>query len=121
MNNLKELTLGFVENYVGDDGISELSKVVKEKLPSLKRADLDLSFNDAKGYGGIAVVKNLAERKLDYLALSLSNNEFRDSDVKLMKPHFKTLIRYNKLFELEFVDTAISNIMMNELKKQFDR
>ena len=71
---------------------------MKDYLPNLKRANLDFSFNDAKGYGGIAVLKNLAERKLDYLSLSLSHNEFRDGDIKLMKPHIKNLIRENKVF-----------------------
>lgn len=62
MDNLTELSIGFIENYVGDEGISELSLVIKDHLPKLRKLDLDLSFNDAKGFGGIAVVKNLAER-----------------------------------------------------------
>jgi hypothetical protein len=73
---------------------------------------LDLSFNDAKGYGGIAAVRDLSERSFESLTLSLSNNEFRDDDVRLMRPHIKKLIQNNANFQLEFIETAISRVVM---------
>ena len=60
MTKLRELDIGFVENYVGDEGISTIAKTVKNHLKELKRVRLDLSFNDANGYGGIAVVRDLS-------------------------------------------------------------
>ena len=99
MTKLKDLDLGFVENYVGDEGISSIAKTIKNHLKELKRVRLDLSFNDVKGYGGIAVVRDLSERNFDYLSLSLSHNEFRDADTKLLKPHLKNLIKNNEVFE----------------------
>lgn len=40
----------------------------------------------------------MGERKFDHLELSLSSNEFDDDDTKLMIPHFKNLIRNNRIF-----------------------
>lgn len=92
MTKLESLNLGFVENYIGDDGLDAISKTVSTKLPNLKNLDLDLAFEDAKGFGGISVVRNLAKRQYENLELRLSNNEFRDQDIKLMKPYLKKLI-----------------------------
>lgn len=62
MSKLQILNLGFVENYIGDEGISEIAQTVATKLPHIKEASLDLGFNDAKGYGAIAALKHLATR-----------------------------------------------------------
>lgn len=74
LTNLKYLNLGFVENYVGDDGISELTKTVTENLNKITHLVLNLGFNDAKGYGGIAVLKHLSKKIYKELTLSLSHN-----------------------------------------------
>ena len=74
MPKLKELVIGFVENYVGDEGFSSISETVSTNLPYLKSLVLDLSFNDAKGYGGIAALKHLSKKSFDNLELRLSNN-----------------------------------------------
>lgn len=47
--------------------MSELATTVATKLPNLKHLDLDVAFNDAKGYGGINVLKQLSLRKWDSL------------------------------------------------------
>ena len=66
----------------------------------MKELNLNLGFNDAKGYGGIAVVEHLAKRSFKHLTLSLSHNEFRDPDAKLMLESFKKLIEKNSEFHL---------------------
>ena len=121
MDNLKHLTIGFVENYIGDDGLSSLSQNIAENLPNLKTLILDVSFNDAKGFGGIAALKHLSSKPLEHLDLRMSNNEFRDYDIKLMKPHLKQLIKNNKIFVFDFMDTAISRVMMDDLTKLFEK
>ena len=91
--NLKQLTLGFVENYIGDEGLKNLAETIANDLPALEELSVDLAFNDAKGYGGIAAIKSFAQKKYKNLDLRLSHNEFRDEDVKLMVPHIRQLVR----------------------------
>lgn len=55
-----------------------------------------MGFNDAKSYGMINAVKNLAKKNFDYLFLSLSNNQFRDSDAKLLISQLPILIKNTK-------------------------
>jgi hypothetical protein len=55
-----------------------------------------MGFNDAKSYGMINSVKNLAKRNFDYLFLGLSNNEFRDTDAVLLSSHLPALIQNTK-------------------------
>lgn len=33
--NLHKLTIGFVENYIGDEGLQSLTQTIKEDLPKL--------------------------------------------------------------------------------------
>ena len=116
MKNIKHLTIGFVENYIGDDGLSSIAQNIAENLPNLQTLILDLSFNDAKGFGGISALKHLSKRSFESLDLRLSNNEFRDYDVKLMKPHLKEIMKNSKKFNFDFMDTAVSRVMMSDLK-----
>ena len=74
MKKLQHLTIGFVENYIGDEGLSSLTETISNVLPNLKTLSIDLAFNDAKGYGGIAAVKHLSKLSLDSLDLRLSHN-----------------------------------------------
>lgn len=90
-------------------------------MPKLKNVDLDLGFNDAKGYGGIAALKHLASRSWDAVDLRLSNNEFRDADVKLMKPHLKQILKTAGSFVFEFMDTAVSRVVMADIQKLFEK
>lgn len=65
-------------------------------MKTLKRVYLNLGFNDAKSYGLIKTVKAFLNNKYELLHLSLSSNEFRDSDVKLIENHLSTLVRNNQ-------------------------
>lgn len=80
MPHLEFLNIGFVENYIGDEGITILSESVS-KIPNLKYLVLNLGFNDAKSYGLINTLKALSNGGYDYLFVGLSHNEFRDKDV----------------------------------------
>lgn len=51
--------------------------------------------------------------------MRLSNNEFRDVDVKLMKPHIKTILKKSETFIFEFMDTAISRLLLTDLQNLF--
>lgn len=110
-----------MENYIGDEGLKEISETVATKIPKLKHVDLDLGFNDAKGYGGISALKSLSAKSWEKLDLRLSHNEFRDSDVKLMKAHIKEILKKTKSFVFEFMDTAVSKIVMADLQKIFEK
>lgn len=121
MQSLETLNLGFVENYIGDEGLKEISETVATKLPNLKHVDLDLGFNDARSYGGISTLKYFSSREWESLDLRLSHNEFRDTDIKLMKPHIKEILKKTKAFVFEFMDTAISRVMLAEVQKLFDK
>jgi hypothetical protein len=55
-----------------------------------------MGFNDAKTYGMINSIKNLAKKNFDYLFLGLSNNEFRDADAALLSSHLPALIKNTK-------------------------
>lgn len=48
--NLTFLSLNFYENYVGDDGLIEISKGIVS-LEHLNRLSVNFGFNDAKGFG----------------------------------------------------------------------
>ncbi len=104
---LEHLELGFIENYVGDDGIALLAEQVAE-MSTLKSVYLNLAFNDAKSYGLIKTIKAFLNKSYESLHLSLSSNEFRDSEVKLIEGHLAQLIQKNSEFALDFTDTAIS-------------
>lgn len=99
--------IGFIENYVGDDGIALIAEQVS-KMPHLKSVYLNLGFNDAKSFGLIRVIKAFLKTHYNVLHLGLSSNEFRDNDVKLIEQHLPTLIKNNDQFIFEFSDTAIS-------------
>jgi hypothetical protein len=77
-------------------------------MPKLKYLHLNLGFNDAKSYGLVNTLKFLAEKSYEDLFLSVSNNEFKDADIDLIKKYIPSLIKNNKKFELDFIDTAIS-------------
>ena len=72
--NIRKLHLGFIENYIGDDGLKSLTETINKQLPLIQDLSIDLAFNDAKGFGGIAALKNIAERKYKNLDLRLSHN-----------------------------------------------
>jgi len=73
MDHLYFLNLEFVENYIGDDGITLLSEVVS-RMKNLKTLLFNMGFNDAKSFGMVNSIKNLAKKNFDYLFLGLSNN-----------------------------------------------
>jgi hypothetical protein len=56
MPKLQYLSLGFKENYIGDEGLTLLSETVS-KIATLKSLSIDLGFNDAKSYGVINALK----------------------------------------------------------------
>lgn len=112
------MELGFIENYVGDDGISILAEQVAS-MDKLKKVYLNLAFNDAKTYGLIKTIKAFLPRSYESLHLSLSSNEFRDPEVKLIEGHLATLIQKNEHFNLDFTDTAISKQEMKKLEDIF--
>jgi hypothetical protein len=118
MKQLEYLNLGFVENYIGDEGVALLSESIA-KIPTIKHLMLNLGFNDAKSYGLINTLKAFSEKSYEYLFISLSHNEFRDKDVQLTKKLLKSLIQRNEQFDFDFVDTAISKPMVSELKSTF--
>jgi hypothetical protein len=118
MKQLEYLNLGFVENYIGDEGVTLLSESIA-KIPTIKHLMLNLGFNDAKSYGLINTLKAFSEKSYEYLFISLSHNEFRDKDVQLTKKLLKSLIQRNEQFDFDFVDTAISKLMVSELKSTF--
>lgn len=118
MTNLEHLELNFIENYVGDDGISILAEQVAS-MEKLKTVYLNLAFNDAKTYGLVKTIKAFVSRSFESLHLSLSSNEFRDSEVKLIESHLATLIQKNTQFNLDFTDTAISKQEMKKLETIF--
>ena len=84
MNKLKKLSLNFYENYVGDEGLMELTKAISSRK-DLSSLYLNYGFNDAKGYGFIRVFELLAKMNLDDLFISFSSNEFQDSEINLVK------------------------------------
>lgn len=116
---LTHLNLNFYENYVGDDGIIELTKGVAslEKLTTLY---LNLGFNDAKGYGLIRSLEQLIKRTYEDVYISFSSNEFQDTEVALVKDELVKLIKKTKSFEFEFMETAISKAMKSQLEVLFE-
>lgn len=73
MRHLEFLNIGFVENYIGDEGITILTESVS-KMSNIKCLMLNLGFNDAKSYGLINTLKALSNGAYDYLFISLSHN-----------------------------------------------
>ena len=73
MKQLEYLNLGFVENYIGDEGITILSESIA-KITTIKTLMLNLGFNDAKSYGLINTLKSLTEKSYEYLFIGLSHN-----------------------------------------------
>jgi hypothetical protein len=69
-------------------------------MTNLKAVYLNLAFNDAKSFGLIKVIKAFLKTRYDLLHISLSSNEFKDTDVKLIEQHLPTLINNNKKFVL---------------------
>lgn len=118
MTKLEHLELGFIENYIGDDGIGLLAEHVAS-MKTLKRVSLNLGFNDAKSYGLIKTIKSFLNSNYESLNLNLGHNEFRDNDVKLIENHLATLISKNGDFSFDFTDTAISKTEMKALQKVF--
>lgn len=50
------MELGFIENYIGDDGIALLAEQAAS-MKKIKSLNLNLAFNDAKSWGLIKVIK----------------------------------------------------------------
>jgi len=88
-------------------------------MDKLKRVYLNLAFNDAKTYGLIKTIKAFLPKSYESLHLSLSSNEFRDPEVKLIESHLATLIQKNQHFNFDFTDTAISKQEMKRLENIF--
>lgn len=118
MTQLEHLQIGFVENYVGDDGIGLIAQQVAS-MKTLKSVYLNLAFNDAKSYGLIKTVKSFLNNNYQTLHLNLGHNEFKDNEVKLIESHLSTLIGRNEEFILDFTDTAISKNEVKSLQKVF--
>ena len=95
---MTKLSLNFYENYVGDEGLIELSKaaVINDNIKELY---LNFGFNDAKGYGLVRSLELLAKKSYKELYLSFSSNEFQDSEINLIKDELREIIRKTKLFE----------------------
>ena len=63
----------------------------------------------------------MASRSWNFIDLRLSNNEFRDVDVKLMKPHIKQILKTAERFIFEFMETAVSRVTMADIQKLFEK
>jgi hypothetical protein len=61
----------------------------------------------------------LATKNYDYLNLKLSNNEFRDPEAKLIAKHLENLLKANKIFEFDFLNTAISESGKRAIERIF--
>ena len=92
---------------MGDEGLIELTKSIAA-LSDVKSVYLNFGFNDAKGYGLVKVMELLAKKTIDELYISLSSNEFQDSEVNLIKDELRAIIKKTKSVEIEFMETAIS-------------
>ena len=55
LKKLKKISLNFYENYVGDEGLIELTRSIAA-LDDIQSVYLNYGFNDAKGYGLIRVM-----------------------------------------------------------------
>lgn len=64
MPNLEYLNLGFVENYIGDEGITILSDSIS-KMSKIKNLMLNFGFNDAKSYSLINTLKSFSNNVYD--------------------------------------------------------
>lgn len=120
LKKLKKVSLNFYENYVGDEGIIQLTKSIVA-LENIQSVYLNYGFNDAKGYGLIKVLELLAKKPLKELLISFSSNEFQDSEVSLIKDELRTIISQTPSFEFEFMETAISKRKAAELQRIFER
>lgn len=98
LKNLRSLSINFYENYVGDEGLIQLTQALND-LEHLESVYLNYGFNDAKGYGLVRVMELLAKKTFKQLYISFSSNEFQDSEVNLIKDELKTLIKKTKNFE----------------------
>ena len=116
--NLVTLNLNFYENYVGDEGVVELTKGVAS-LERLERLSLNYGFNDAKGYGLIRALESLVKRTYKELYVSFSSNEFQDTEVSLVFDELQKIVQKTKVFEFEFMETAISKAYQGKLEKLF--
>jgi hypothetical protein len=96
--NLVSLHLNFYENYVGDEGLVELTKGVVS-LEHLEHLSLNYGFNDAKGYGLIRSLESLVKKTYKSLEISFSNNEFQDTEVNLVIDELQKIARKTKKFE----------------------
>lgn len=88
-------------------------------MSNIKSLILNFGFNDARSYGLINTLKSFAEKSYDYLFLGLSNNEFRDNDAELAVKYIPELVKNNKKFDFDFMDTAISKVMVSKIEKIF--
>jgi hypothetical protein len=52
--------------------------------------------------------------------LGLSNNEFRDPEAKLIAKHLESLLKANKVFEFNFLNTAISESGKKAIERIFN-
>lgn len=52
--------------------------------------------------------------------LGFSSNEFKDSEVNLVLDELTRIIKNNKVFEFEFMETAISKKQQKKLEKLFE-
>lgn len=84
-------------------------------MKKLKAVHLNLAFNDAKSWGLIKVLKSFLNNQYRSLHISLSSNEFRDNDVKLIETLLPTLIKNNDQFSFDFIDTAVSKAEAKKL------
>jgi hypothetical protein len=78
LKKLVTLNINFYENYIGDEGIVELTKGVTS-LDNLESLHLNFGFNDAKGYGLIRSLESLVKKTYKELHIIYSSNEFQDT------------------------------------------
>ena len=117
--NLQELHINFLENYVGDEGAIILAQGIVKHLHALKVLTFDVAFNGLRGYGFKKALEVLSERRFDELTVSGSSNELRNTEAKELVPVLQKLLRRNKVFRFEFLNTAITPKASQLLTKVF--
>ncbi|KAM3144627.1 hypothetical protein pb186bvf_003234 [Paramecium bursaria] len=119
-NTLKSLKFNFVENYVGDAGAAFLAEGIRQ-MRNLQELQVNVNFNMLTNKGALDIADAIKTAKSPkFIDLRLSQNQISDDAAKKIFDIVDGVLKKVDRFELEFLNTALTNTTRDVIVDRFE-